>query len=692
MRRRLNKRLQVAALAVLLPSLALVSTGRAQNYGGYGGELLRYGVGGRATGMAGAFTGVADDASAIFYNPAGLVQADRATLGLYHARLFYDVSYNFFSASYPLYNVLRQGDKLVLGLGYVGFGMSGFERREAGTHRLIGHFEDTQASWLLPVAYDYLRPWGRLGVGGQLVVYRHSIAGYQAQSTGLDLGLLFQPLCLGQSTGLANLPGVGRWFDLEHLMRWRVGLVLKTRGSIKLKESAEDLPSSLHFGISRSMIKLPLLPGRALLGFETSRLLGAGSGWRTVVGGEYAVPVGWGVTGFLRGGYRVGKAGQGRRTVFGFGAHLAPGILSGIPALEGADFDFSLDENTALAQRGANFFLTLRFGLSREDVWQYRSNSERDWSRMKSDVLLRLLTWHGRDLRLLTSDSAAVRVDALYRDGQEAGAVTGVAEELMSRVKRGSPWYDSFEDFVGRICLPVPALCAGLCSGGSESLRELLVDFEQARSWSRAQLPDIRRKVHKICRPKNQDCVGALVQIALLGDDRTLAQQLLGCVPADSATFYGALVNHDEKALADEAATSSNVYHRVYFRFVLGVKRGSVAFLDSVRQNPVSWQFACCAYPRTSPYVPDGTLGDDAELLSLCLNRSLSPGQRWAGILSLYHRMPGSSAGRLIAKTLKETGSDLDGFARTVVSWYNAHVTPSGILWDAAFWQRKPAS
>ncbi len=692
MNRRLNKKLLAISLAVILPWVVPVRNSLAQSYGGYGGELLRYGVGGRATGMAGAFTGVADDASAVFYNPAGLVQTDRALLALYHARLFYDATYNFASVSYPLYNVLRQGDKLVLGMGYVGFGMSGFEYRDAGSHRLTGHFEDTQSSWLLPVAYDYLRPWGRLGAAGQVVVYRHSIAGYQAQSTGLDLGLLFQPLCLGQATGLANLPGIGHWFDLEHLMRWRFGLVLKARGSIKLKEAAEDLPSSLHLGVSRSMIKLPLLPGRALLGLETSRLLGAGNGWRTVVGGEYAVPVGWGVTGFLRGGYRLGKAGEGRRTVLGFGAHLGPGMLSGLPGLEGADFDFSLDENTALAERGANFFVTLRFGLSREDVWRYRKNSERDWSRMKDDVLLRLLTWHGRDLRLLASDSAAVRVDALYRDGQEAGAVTGVAEELMSRVEKGSAWYDSFEDFVGRICLPVPALCAGLCATERGPAQGLLADFEHARGWSQAQLPDIRRKVHKICRPKNQDCVGALVQIALLGGDRTLAQQLLDCVPADSATFYGALVNHDEEALAREIATSSNVYHRVYFRFILAVKQRNVALLDSVQRNPVSWQFACCAYPRTSPYVPDGVLGDDAELLSLCLNQSLSTGERWAGILSLYHRMPASSAGRLIAKTLKEAGSDLDRFARTVVNWYTTHVAPSEILWDSTFWQRKPAS
>jgi len=43
--------------------------------------------GGRAAGLAGAFTGLADDADAVIYNPAGLIQASRPVLSLNYAQL-----------------------------------------------------------------------------------------------------------------------------------------------------------------------------------------------------------------------------------------------------------------------------------------------------------------------------------------------------------------------------------------------------------------------------------------------------------------------------------------------------------------------------------------------------------------------------------------------------------------------------
>lgn len=42
----------------------------------YAGGLSTSGQGSRAIGMGGAFTGVADDGSSIYYNPAGISQID----------------------------------------------------------------------------------------------------------------------------------------------------------------------------------------------------------------------------------------------------------------------------------------------------------------------------------------------------------------------------------------------------------------------------------------------------------------------------------------------------------------------------------------------------------------------------------------------------------------------------------------
>ena len=61
----------LTTILLVLPSLALAA-GFAK-VGTFGGQFLKIGVSARATGMGSAFTGVADDATAVFWNPGGLV-------------------------------------------------------------------------------------------------------------------------------------------------------------------------------------------------------------------------------------------------------------------------------------------------------------------------------------------------------------------------------------------------------------------------------------------------------------------------------------------------------------------------------------------------------------------------------------------------------------------------------------------
>jgi hypothetical protein len=64
--------------------------------------FLSVSQGARATAMGSAFVGLSDDASAIYWNPAGLAKLPGVNVIFDHTKGFADIGYNFFAASYSL--------------------------------------------------------------------------------------------------------------------------------------------------------------------------------------------------------------------------------------------------------------------------------------------------------------------------------------------------------------------------------------------------------------------------------------------------------------------------------------------------------------------------------------------------------------------------------------------------------------
>ncbi|MGB9613377.1 MAG: PorV/PorQ family protein, partial [Candidatus Margulisiibacteriota bacterium] len=69
--------------------------------GSYGLEFLKLGGGARILGMGEAFVGLADDASAIFYNPAGLAQINFPEILSMYNRWFLEVNHQIAAVAYP---------------------------------------------------------------------------------------------------------------------------------------------------------------------------------------------------------------------------------------------------------------------------------------------------------------------------------------------------------------------------------------------------------------------------------------------------------------------------------------------------------------------------------------------------------------------------------------------------------------
>ncbi len=102
------RRTLTLSLAILLTLIALLmpSTVNAQaKVGTTGSQFLELGVSARAMGMAEAFTAAADDISAVYYNPAGLVNLFGYEAAFTLILMPADVNYSFFAFGLPLESV-----------------------------------------------------------------------------------------------------------------------------------------------------------------------------------------------------------------------------------------------------------------------------------------------------------------------------------------------------------------------------------------------------------------------------------------------------------------------------------------------------------------------------------------------------------------------------------------------------------
>jgi hypothetical protein len=101
-------------LACAVAAITWIDASAQDKVGTTGAQFLEIGVSPRADAIGGAFTAIADDASAIYYNPAGLVQLENRQVMVSLIDYPADISYSFVGVALPL------GFGGVLGVGYYG--------------------------------------------------------------------------------------------------------------------------------------------------------------------------------------------------------------------------------------------------------------------------------------------------------------------------------------------------------------------------------------------------------------------------------------------------------------------------------------------------------------------------------------------------------------------------------------------
>ena len=217
--------------------------------------------GARAQGLGNSFVAVADNADAVFANPAGLGQVAQRQVAYTNVSLFYagiegdDLGQHVVSYAQPL------GDKMGLGLGYERIGSSLMS--ENGAFVSLSYQVERRLQVGLSAKYLFWSVGAIPDDNGRADPLSNQSAG----NVGLDLGLLWQSPVQGAQVGLL----------LKNINQPNVAY-----GAVAGDADAGALPMDVHVGVGYR------LSSQSLVSVQYVRrdLTGEGSENELVVGGE----------------------------------------------------------------------------------------------------------------------------------------------------------------------------------------------------------------------------------------------------------------------------------------------------------------------------------------------------------------------------------------------------------------------
>ena len=241
----------------LIVMLAIIGLSGWPVYGqdGQGGtedNITILGFGARAQALGKAFTAMANDPTAVYWNPAGLEDLYQQSATFYHSSLWGGTSLDFIAYGYPT---------LTIGTFGVGIGRIAISEISETTidEEVKGKF--SHAEYQVYLSYAKKLPWNVTG-GATVRMVRRSWSDLRYEPDlndtgfGIDLGFLYKPEWLGSP-----------WYQ-----DWTFGLKINNFLSPQIKEGVEteDIPLTIKLGL---MKKIRFVGGEhftALLDFDYS--------------------------------------------------------------------------------------------------------------------------------------------------------------------------------------------------------------------------------------------------------------------------------------------------------------------------------------------------------------------------------------------------------------------------------------
>jgi hypothetical protein len=176
-----NKKLMIIGILVML--LQPVMAQRVTKTGTTAAKFLSIGIGPRANAMGAAYSSVADDASAMYWNPAGIARISEYQTAFTYTKMFADINVNYFGA------VIPAGDIGVFGIGITALNIG--EMEVTTEYYPEGTGEKFNAgSYAFGLTYaKYITSDFAVGVTFKYI--REGIYNSSAEGLGVDVGTVF---------------------------------------------------------------------------------------------------------------------------------------------------------------------------------------------------------------------------------------------------------------------------------------------------------------------------------------------------------------------------------------------------------------------------------------------------------------------------------------------------------------------
>ncbi len=213
-------------------------------------QFLKIEAGARSIAMGGAFVAVANDASALYWNPAGASKLGRSAVTFTHTKWLADTDYNYAGV------ILKIGDAQAFGFHYSSLSMPDMKVRNEFYQDGTGEFFSAQDYSLgLTYAFNVTQDFS-MGFTGKIV--NQSIWNMTASAIVFDAGLHYQTPVQGLSLGMsvANVGGKMKFEGKDNFIYYdfdpnQRGTNDRIFAEIKMDEW--DLPLMFRVGLAMQM-------------------------------------------------------------------------------------------------------------------------------------------------------------------------------------------------------------------------------------------------------------------------------------------------------------------------------------------------------------------------------------------------------------------------------------------------------